>query len=201
MNFSLIDILSFFGFIAVVIGVSLYKSGKKKTEEDYFLAGRQLSWWLIGISIIASNVSSEHFVGQAGQGFRGEIGMAIATWGWLAAIAMVFMALFLLPLYLKIGIYTLPEFLEYRYNRAVRTLMSGYMLLFYAGISMATVLYSGAITLETIFGVPLLYGIWGIGFVAGFYTYYGGLSAVVWSDLIQGVTLIIGALFIFLAHY
>ena len=197
MNFSLIDILSFFGFIAVVIGVSLYKSGKKKTEEDYFLAGRQLSWWLIGISIIASNVSSEHFVGQAGQGFRGEIGMAIATWGWLAAIAMVFMALFLLPLYLKIGIYTLPEFLEYRYNRAVRTLMSGYMLLFYAGISMATVLYSGAITLETIFGVPLLYGIWGIGFVAGFYTYYGGLSAVVWSDLIQGVTLIIGALFIF----
>jgi SSS family solute:Na+ symporter len=172
VNFSLIDILSFFGFIAVVIGVSLYKSGKKKTEEDYFLAGRQLSWWLIGISIIASNVSSEHFVGQAGQGFRGEIGMAIATWGWLAAIAMVFMALFLLPLYLKIGIYTLPEFLEYRYNRAVRTLMSGYMLLFYAGISMATVLYSGAITLETIFGVPLLYGIWGIGFVAGFYTYY-----------------------------
>ena len=99
MNFSLIDILSFFGFIAVVIGVSLYKSGKKKTEEDYFLAGRQLSWWLIGISIIASNVSSEHFVGQAGQGFRGEIGMAIATWGWLAAIAMVVMALFLLPLY------------------------------------------------------------------------------------------------------
>ena len=131
MNFSLIDILSFFGFIAVVIGVSLYKSGKKKTEEDYFLAGRQLSWWLIGISIIASNVSSEHFVGQAGQGFRGEIGMAIVTWGWLAAIAMVFMALFLLPLYLKIGIYTLPEFLEYRYNRAVLTLMSGYMLLFY----------------------------------------------------------------------
>ena len=111
---------------------------------------------------------------------------------------MVVMAIFLLPRYLKIGIYTLPEFLEYRYNRAVRTLMSVYMLIFYAFISMATVLYSGALTLETIFDIPLYYGIWGIGIIAGFYTYYGGLSAVVWSDLIQGVTLLIGGFLIFI---
>ncbi|MEM7374250.1 MAG: sodium/solute symporter [Bacteroidota bacterium] len=197
MDFSTIDVIAFFGFIAFVIGVSLYKSGKKSTDEDYFLAGRKLTWWLIGISIIATNVSSEHFVGQAGQGFRDGVGLAIATWGWLAAIAMVIMAVYLLPLYLKIGIYTLPEFLEYRYHRAVRTLMSGYMLVFYAGISMATVLYGGALTLETIFDIPLGYGIWGIGIVAGCYTYYGGLSAVVWSDLIQGVALLLGAGFIF----
>ena len=197
MDISLIDVISFFGFIALIIGISLYKSGKKETDEDYFLAGRKLTWWLIGISIIATNISSEHFVGQAGQGFRDGIGLAIATWGWMAAFAMVIMALFLLPRYLKIGIYTLPEYLEYRYNRAVRTLMSGYMLLFYAGISMATVLYAGALTLETIFDIPLAYGIWGIGIVAGFYTYYGGLAAVVWSDLVQGVALLIGAGFIF----
>ena len=179
MKIEVVDIISFFGFIAFVIIISLYKSGKKKTDEDYFLAGRNLSWWLIGISIIATNISSEHFVGQAGQGFRDGIGLAIATWGWMAAFAMVIMAIFLLPKYLKIGIYTLPEFLEYRYNRAVRTLMSVYMLFFYAFISMATVLYSGALTLETIFDIPLYYGIWGIGVIAGFYTYYGGLSAVV----------------------
>ena len=198
MKIEVIDIISFFGFIAFVIIISLYKSGKKKTDEDYFLAGRNLSWWLIGISIIATNISSEHFVGQAGQGFRDGIGLAIATWGWMAAFAMVIMAIFLLPKYLKIGIYTLPEFLEYRYNRAVRTLMSVYMLFFYAFISMATVLYSGALTLETIFEIPLYYGIWGIGIIAGFYTYYGGLSAVVWSDLIQGITLLIGGVIIFI---
>lgn len=197
MDISLIDVIAFFGFIALIIGISLYKSGKKESEEDYFLAGRKLTWWLIGISIIATNISSEHFIGQAGQGFRDGIGLAIATWGWMAAFAMVVMALFLLPKFLKIGIYTLPEFLEYRYHRAVRTLMSVYMLLFYAGISMATVLYAGALTLETIFNIPMLYGIWGIGIIAGFYTYYGGLSAVVWSDLIQGVALLIGAGFVF----
>ena len=89
MKIEVIDIISFFGFIAFVIIISLYKSGKKKTDEDYFLAGRNLSWWLIGISIIATNISSEHFVGQAGQGFRDGIGLAIATWGWMAAFAMV----------------------------------------------------------------------------------------------------------------
>ena len=197
MDISEVDIIFFFGFIAIVIAISLIKSGKKITDEDYFLAGRKLSWWLIGISIIASNISSEHFVGQAGQGYRNEIGLAIATWGWMAAFAMVLMALFLLPLYLKIGIYTLPEFLEYRYNRTVRTLMSVYMIIFYAFVSMSTVLFSGALTLETIFNIPMSYGIWGIGIIAGFYTYYGGLSAVVWSDLIQGVTLLVGAGFIF----
>ena len=197
MKIEIIDVISFFGFIAFVIIISLLKSGKKKTDEDYFLAGRNLSWWLIGISIIATNISSEHFVGQAGQGFRDGIGLAIATWGWMAAFAMVIMAIFLLPKYLKIGIYTLPEFLEYRYNRTVRTLMSVYMLIFYAFISMATVLYSGALTLETIFEIPLHFGIWGIGIIAGFYTYYGGLSAVVWSDLIQGITLLIGGALIF----
>ena len=86
MDISLIDVISFFGFIALIIGISLYKSGKKETDEDYFLAGRKLTWWLIGISIIATNISSEHFVGQAGQGFRDGIGLAIATWGWMAAL-------------------------------------------------------------------------------------------------------------------
>ena len=109
MDISLIDVISFFGFIALIITISLYKSGKKETDEDYFLAGRKLTWWLIGISIIATNISSEHFIGQAGQGFRDGIGLAIATWGWMAAFAMVIMALCLLPRYLKIGIYTLPE--------------------------------------------------------------------------------------------
>ncbi len=197
MTFSPIDTIVFFGFIAFVIIVSLYMSRGKETDEDYFLAGRKLTWWLIGFSLIATNVSSEHFVGQAGQGFRDGVGLAIASWGWMAAFAMVIMALFLLPRFLKMGIYTLPEFLEYRFNRSVRTLMSISMLVFYVGITIATVLYSGALALQTIFDLPMVYGIWSIGMIAGIYTYYGGLKAVVWSDVIQGTALLLGGMLIF----
>ncbi len=196
MNFSVIDILAFFGFIIFVVGFSLWVSRKKESDEDYFLAGRSLSWWVIGLSLIASNISSEHFIGQAGQGFREGVGLAIASWEWIAVFALIITALFLLPKFLRSGIYTMPEYLEYRYNKACRTFMSVCMLVFYVGVTIATVLYAGAIALESIFELPLIYGIWGIGIVAGVYTFYGGLKAVVWSDVIQGTTLLLGGLLI-----
>ena len=192
MDFNTLDIIAFFGFIAVVIGVSLWVSRKKGDDEDYFLAGRTLSWWVIGLSLIASNISSEHFIGQAGQGFRDGIGLAIASWEWIAVFALVITALFFLPRFLKAGIYTMPEYLEYRYNRTARTIMSVCMLVFYVGVTIATVLFAGALALNTIFGLNFYVGIWGIGIVAGVYTFFGGLKAVVWSDVIQGTALLLG---------
>ncbi|MEE2876659.1 MAG: solute:sodium symporter family transporter [Candidatus Neomarinimicrobiota bacterium] len=195
MKLTLADGLAFVAFLGIVVGVSLYASRREKDTKDYFLAGRHLTWWLIGFSLIASNISTEHFVGMAGAGF-GEAGLAIASYEWIAAVTLVVMGLWLLPLFLRLGIYTMPEFLEHRYGRPARTLMAVYMMIAYIGVAIAAVLYSGALGLRTIFGLDLTTGIWLIGLLAGAYTIYGGLKAVVWSDLIQGSALLLGGLFV-----
>ena len=191
MTWSPLDVIAFVVFLLAVVGVSLYASRKEETGEDYFLAGRGLSWWLIGFSLIASNISSEHFVGMAGAGF-GEAGLAVASYEWIAAITLVVVAFVFLPLFLRVGIYTMPEFLEYRYGVVPRTVMAIYMMVAYVAVAMAAVLYAGAIGLHAIFGLDLLVGIWLIGLLAGAYTVYGGLKAVVWSDLLQGAALLAG---------
>ncbi len=191
MTWTLWDGVSFVLFLAAVIGVSLYASRHERTDEDYFLAGRGLTWPLIGISLIASNISTEQFVGMAGAGF-GQAGLAVASYEWVAAATLVFVALVLLPQCLRVGIYTMPEFLEHRYGPVPRTIMAVYMLAAYVGVAIAAVLYSGAIGLEAIFGLDVVTGIWLIGALAGAYTVYGGLKAVVWSDLLQGTALLVG---------
>jgi len=184
------DILAFLGFISLVVGVSVYASGKKESAGDYFLAGRSLRWWLIGLSLIASNISSEHFIGMAGEGF--QLGIAIACFEWVAAIALVFVALVLLPRFLRSGIYTLPEFLEYRYGPAPRAIMAFQLMVVYIVVGLAGILYAGSLALNSIFGTDLTVGVWAIGIIAGGYTIYGGLKAVVWSDLLQGGALLGG---------
>lgn len=191
MDLSFLDMAAFVGFLVFVVGVSLYASRKEETSEDYFLAGRGLSWWLIGFSLIASNISTEHFVGMAGSGF-GSMGLAVASYEWISAVAMVFIALFLLPIFLRSGIYTMPQFLEFRYNSAARSIMAVYMMIMYVAVALASVLYSGALGLRSIFELDLTSGVWMIGLLAAAYTIYGGLKAVVWSDLIQGAALIAG---------
>ena len=188
------DIAAFCGFLALVIGVSLYASRHEETDEDYFLAGRNLSWWLIGFSLIASNISTEHFVGMAGRGY--ELGLAIASYEWMAAVTLVIVAIFFLPKFLKAGIYTMPEYLEYRYDATARAIMAIFMMLAYIFVALASVLYAGAIALDSIFEIDLVVGIWMIGITAGVYTIYGGLSAVVWSDLMQGIALLLGGLLV-----
>jgi len=196
MTLTGLDIVVFLAFFGVVIGVSMFKSRKEKTSEDYFLASRGLVWPLIGLSLIAANISTEHFVGMAGQG-AGAAGMAIASYEWMAAITLVFVAIFFLPKFLKSGIFTIPEYLEYRYNPAARAIMAFYTMIIYIGVTIAAVIYSGGLTLQTIFGDSenprhLLYGIWVIGGIAALYTIWGGLKAVAWADLFQGSALIIG---------
>jgi solute:Na+ symporter, SSS family len=209
MDLNWIDFTVFLTFMAAVVGVSLYAGRRERTSEDYFLAGRKLTWYLIGFSLIASNISTEHFVGMAGSAF-GRIGLAIASFEWTAAITLVFVGWFLLPRFLKAGIYTMPQFLEFRYDATTRTIMSIFVMAAYIIALLATVLYSGALALNAVFDTTGLFaskfdlsperaeywanfaGIWAIGIVAGAYTIYGGLKAVVWSDLLQGGALLIG---------
>jgi SSS family solute:Na+ symporter len=194
VRFAWFDIAAFVAFLATVIGISLYASRREEGDEDYFLAGRRLSWWLIGFSLIASNISTEHFVGMAGRGY--ELGLAIASYEWMAAVTLVIVAFFFLPHFLRVGIYTMPEYLEHRYDIRSRTIMATFMMLAYVFVALATVLYSGALALEAIFGIDTLLGIWLIGILAGLYTVYGGLTAVVWSDLLQGVALLLGGILV-----
>ncbi|MGD8780976.1 MAG: solute:sodium symporter family transporter [Ignavibacteria bacterium] len=191
MALNFLDVLIFLIFFAVVVGISMFKSRKEENEEDFFLAGRGLIWPFIGISLIAANISTEQFVGMSGQG-GGITGMAIASYEWMAAITLVFTAFFFLPKFLKSGVFTIPEFLEYRYNKAARTIMAIFMMFTYVAVTLAAVLYSGALALSTIFEMDLVTSVWVIGIIAALYTTWGGLKAVAWADLFQGSALVIG---------
>lgn len=188
------DVVAFCAFLAAVIGISLYASRREKSDEDYFLAGRSLTWPLIGFSLIASNISTEHFVGMAGRGY--ELGLAIASYEWMAAVTLVIVAIFFLPRFLRAGIYTMPEYLEYRYNATARAIMAIFMMLAYVFVALASVLYAGSVALESVFSIDPVVGIWLIGGTAAIYTIYGGLKAVVWSDLLQGVALLLGGILV-----
>ena len=191
MELGILDISVFLLFIIVVVGTSMYKSRKEETGEDFFLASRGLVWPLIGLSLIAANISTEQFVGMSGQS-AGNVGLAIASYEWMAAITLIVVAFFFLPKFLSSGIYTIPEYLEYRYNSTARSLMAFYTMVIYVGVTISAVLYSGGITIFTIFDVDITTAIWGIGITAALYTTWGGLKAVAWADLFQGSALIIG---------
>jgi len=190
MNLSSFDVIAFVTYFVVVGIVVVAVSRREREAEDYFLAGRNLHWWLIGISLIASNISTEHFVGMAGSAV--DFGLAIASYEWMAAITLVIVARWFLPKYLEQGVTTMPEYLERRFDLRARSWLAVYMLLAYVGVAMATVLYSGGLALQTMFGMPLFWGIAILAAFAGGYTVYGGLKAVVWSDLIQGAMLLGG---------
>ncbi len=191
-----IDISVFVGFFAVVIGVSMFKSRREKSSEDYFLAGRGLTWPLIGLSIVAANISTEQFVGMAGQG-AGSVGLAVSNWQLAGTVGIVIIAFTLLPRFLKSGIYTMPEYLEYRYNVTARALMAIVTVVIYVAVLLTAVLYSGGLTLRTLFGIRLHHAVWAIGIIAALYTTWGGLKAVAWADLFQGMALLLGGLAIF----
>ncbi|MBB06722.1 MAG: solute:sodium symporter family transporter [Roseibacillus sp.] len=190
MEIGLLDTIIFIAFITGVVAVSVYASRRERTHEDYFLAGRNLKWWAIGISLIASCLSTEQLIGMNGQAY-GEVGLAVAAWALLAAVAVVLIALFIMPVFLQLGICTMPEFLEHRFGGAARTVMAIYMMILYVVAILAVVLFTGATALQALFGLDVLLGVWLLGLLAGGYTIFGGLKAVVWSDFIQGITLFV----------
>jgi SSS family solute:Na+ symporter len=190
MQFTTLDVGIFLAYFVAVAVIAVVASRRETDAADYFLAGRNLPWWLIGISLIASNISTEHFVGMAGAGV--DFGLAIASYEWMAAITLVIVARWFLPKYLEGRITTMPEYLEQRFDWRARGFLAAYMLLAYVFVAMATVLYAGGLALQTIFDLPLGWGIVILAVFAGAYTAYGGLKAVVWSDLLQGTILVIG---------
>ncbi len=196
MDLNLLDVILFVCFFVVVVSISLFKSRKEKSSEDYFLAGRGLRWWLIGISIVAANISTEQFVGMAGQG-AGSVGLAVSNWQLVGSIGIVIIAFTLLPRFLKAGIYTMPEYLEYRYNSTARAIMALMTVIIYVAVLLTAVLYSGGVTLRTIFGFSMRQGVWLIGLIAAAYTVWGGLKAVAWADLFQGCGLLVGGIITF----
>ena len=149
----------------------------------------------MGIEFASSNISSERFIGMSGEGF--QTGLAIAAFEWIAAIALVFVALVLLPRFLQAGIYTLPEYLEFRFGPIPRVIMAAYLMTVYVVVGLAGILYAGSLALTSIFGLNLTAGVWAIGVLAGGYTIYGGLKAVVWSDMLQGIALLGGGAVLF----
>ncbi len=195
-----LDLVVFFTFIAGVVSLGLYKGrGEGKDSESFFLAGRGLKWWLIGVSLIAANISSEQFVGMSGQA-ADYLGMAIGSYEWIAAITLVVVAFYFLPYFLKTGIFTMPHFLEHRYNAACRTLMSVCMMVILVGVSLTGVIYAGALTMSELFAEQTFFGVhlglsgwcWIIGLIAALYVAAGGLKASAWADLVQGIALIAG---------
>ena len=193
MSFTAIEIAIFVVFYAVVLSFSFYKSRGQKSAADYFLGGRALPWWLIGVSVVAANMSTEQFVGMAGQA-AGDVGLAVSAWQLTGAIGIILVAWFFLPRFLRAGIFTMPEYLEYRYNGAARAIMSFLTVIIYVTVTTAAVLYSGATTLETVFGFKLTTAVGLIAGLALIYVVWGGLLAAVWADLFQGAALLIGGL-------
>ena len=197
----IVDIIVFVLFVGAVLFVGLYKSKGENThgEEgaaDYFLAGRGLTWWLIGFSLIAANISAEQFVGMSGQG-AGLYGLSCSSWEWIAAITLVVVAFVLLPYFLRAGITTIPEFLEIRYNHWARLLMTVSMMIILIVASLIGVIYAGAITLKELMldldvNLSMTGCCWALGAMAAIYVAVGGLKACAWADLIQGSALIVG---------
>jgi solute:Na+ symporter, SSS family len=137
MNFTAIDFIGFIAFFALVVGLSVWKSrratDRAEDSTDFFLAGRRLTWPLIGLSIVAANLSTEQMVGMAGQA-AGDVGLAVSAWQLTGSVGIVLIAMTLLPRFLRAGIYTMPEFLEYRYNAAARALMALLTVVIYTAV-------------------------------------------------------------------
>ena len=174
--------------------VSREKAGHQKDTKDYFLAGRALPWWAIGASLIAANISAEQIIGMSGQGF--VVGMAIASYEWMAAITLIIVGKYLLPVFLKHEIYTMPQFLEQRYDHRVRMVMATFWLGVYVFVNLTSILWLGALAINTVTGLDLNYAIILLAAFAAAYSLYGGLKAVALTDIIQVVLLVMGGLFI-----
>ncbi|WP_193014762.1 sodium/sugar symporter [Proteus sp. FME41] len=198
VGLSTIDYAIFALYVVIIISVGLWvsrsKDGEKKGTKDYFLAGKTLPWWAIGSSLIAANISAEQFIGMSGSGF--SIGLAIASYEWMAALTLIIVAKYFLPVFIEKGIYTIPEFVEKRFkSRNLKTILAVFWLALFIFVNLTSVLYLGSLALETILGVPMMYAIIGLALFAVVYSLYGGLSAVAWTDVVQVFFLILGGLF------
>lgn len=190
------DYIVFIAYAILILGVGLWvsrdKKGHQKNAEDYFLASKSLPWWAIGASLIAANISAEQFIGMSGSGFA--LGLAIASYEWMAALTLIIVGKYFLPIFIEKGLYTIPEFVEKRFSTNLKTILAVFWLALYVFVNLASVLYLGGLAIETIMGIDMMYAIIGLALFAAAYSLYGGLSAVAWTDVIQVVFLVLGGL-------
>ena len=189
------DYSVFLLYFVVVSAYGLYiyhrrKSGQMNTR-DFFLAEGSLTWWAIGASLIASNISAEHFIGMSGSGFA--LGLAISTYEWMAAATLIIVAVFFLPVYLRNRIYTMPQFLEVRYNATVSTIMAIFWLLVYVFVNLTSIIYLGALAINAISGISFVICVVGLGLFSIIVT-LGGMKVIGYTDVVQVAVLILGGL-------
>ncbi|MBK1878479.1 sodium:solute symporter family transporter [Pelagicoccus mobilis] len=207
----LIEVLLFVVAVVGVIWIGIAKSrrtaGASEGASDYFLAGRGLTWWLVGFSLIAANISTEQFVGMSGAASN-WLGMAIASYEWMAAVTLVIVGFWFLPRFLKAGLYTIPEFLEYRFGGVARLAMAMAIPAIVTLVFVATssVIYSGGKFVSEYYNdIPLLNNLtvvcWLIAGFAALYVFVGGLKACAWTDLVWGSALILGGVIVMIAAF
>ena len=185
------DYLVFLIYFLIVAGYGYYVYRRKQVQSvsashDYFLAEGSLTWWAIGTSLIASNISSEQFIAMSGNGFK--MGLAIATYEWMAALTLIIVAVFFIPVYLKNKIYTMPQFLSQRYNGNVAMIMAVFWLLLYVIVNLTSILYLGALAINGISGIQLDLCMYGLAFFA-IVIALGGMKVIGYTDVIQVVFL------------
>lgn len=199
-SFSTLDTVIFITYAIVIVSVGLWvsraKAGHEKTAEDYFLAGKALPWWAIGASLIAANISAEQFIGMSGSGFA--IGLAIASYEWMAAITLLVVGKYFLPVFIQNNLYTIPEYVEKRFSSQMKTILAVFWIALFIFVNLTSVLFLGGKALDTIIGngdgAMLTAAIIGLALIAAAYSLWGGLTAVAWTDVIQVALLIFGGL-------
>lgn len=195
MKFSIADIIVFLIYctIVAIVGYSVSrKVNRQKNTKSYFFAGNTLPWYLVGTSIIAANISAEQFIGMSGSGFA--MGLTIATYEWLAAIMLVMVAIWFLPVFIEKKIYTMPQFLEVRYSGRIKNVLAIFWLFLFVFVNLTSILYLGALSLKTVFGIQLGYAIAGLAIFSLLLTVGGGLKTIANTDVIQVIFLVLGGL-------
>lgn len=182
------------GIFVLAQWVSREKSGHQKDAQDYFLAGRALPWWAIGASLIAANISAEQIIGMSGSGYA--LGLAIASYEWMAALTLLIVGKFFLPVFLRNGITTMPQFLEERYGPSIRTIMAVFWLGLYVFVNLTSILWLGSIAVTRVAGIDQFMALALLGGFALVYQLYGGLKAVALTDIVQVSLLVLGGLLI-----
>lgn len=190
------DYLVFFIYFIIVAAYGYWIYRRKKhasgsASHDYFLAEGSLTWWAIGASLIASNISAEQFIGMSGSGFK--MGLAIASYEWMSALTLIIVAVFFIPVYLKNKIFTMPQFLSQRYNGTVSMIMAIFWLLLYVVVNLTSILYLGALAINSISGIDITACMYGMAALSIFIT-LGGMKVIGYTDVIQVFFLILGGL-------
>ncbi|WP_372760447.1 sodium/sugar symporter [Pseudoalteromonas sp.] len=198
MKLELLDIAIFtcyvLGLLILALWISRNEKGASRNTEDYFLASKALPWWAIGASLIASNISAEQIIGMSGSGYA--IGLAIASYEWMAAITLIIVGKYMLPIFLKNEIFTMPQYLEQRFDSKVKTTLALFWLAVYIFVNLTAVLWLGGLAIETVAGVDWMYGMIFLALFSVAYSLYGGLKAVAYTDILQVVLLVFGGLFL-----